>query len=246
MPSGQYDPTANGTDTAWTAVGGSPDWGVVADSNDSAYLRYASDASGYESVLIANLPADAVEVQSVTYRYRNGRSAAGAGNRGLGHRQGGTRTMIENFTLPWAAAAWADTDKAAATDPTGATWTPALFNSVQIAWGTNSSGTGGVDARMTKVFATVSYTTGAGGFVWLLASFAALALGANLLLSDMPQVADHVARATEAKSHQERRGAFIHPYGLGRQVILPGEYREAWEAWRAYTHPRYFSLDPQA
>lgn len=71
---------------------------------------------------------------------------------------------------------------------------------------------------------TFASTTSAGDFAHLVGSLIGAALGANILLRDMPGIAQAMARVWKG----------------GRNVrLLDHELEPAWQAWRAFRHPAY-------
>lgn len=223
MPAFSLDPNAVGTYAAWTNSGGVDALESVSDATDAHFIYVPAGAGPIRhSFGLANLPAEArVVVPPVVLYSRWDGAIGGMEDCWSFFRSGGVDS--DSVVAHTKDAAWHDFNNNFAVSPSGG-WTPAILNATEIGVMGTSTATA---LTMTKLQATGNYTTGGGGFAFLVVSLVGAMLGANLALADMPGIAREVART--------------HRPGEGISIIQVHEYEAALRELRA--HPfRAWSL----
>lgn len=210
--------STSGTDSAWERVGGSTKHGVMADSNDSTYLRRGASQTGRQGFGHGTLPADAAAVETPLNFISRVEGEAEGNNR--------LRTYVFDGVSTYRYTAEYNPEP----DQTALDHTFTLADPTVAEASTHEAGldkisdiAGGI--RCMKMYLNGTYIQ-SGSSAILIYNVLAPLLGAQVLLEELPAI-------TALMRHlRQPEGAFVW--------FNPHEYLQAWRDLRAHPHRRYF------
>lgn len=197
MPVISLNPTAEGTYTGFTNSGGANKTASVTDAVDSNFVWRIDNSAGYQSFVTEDLPSHAVDINSVEWMGRLGRSGIPTAKRGCFASVSGLAGYAtgENYNNDFPPN-WTDVlNKDIPTDPSAAPWTVASVNAAQVGIGSDGTGGGGNNVQCTRLYLSVDYVPATGGFAYLIGQWILPLLGAAIPFASMREIARMVRLA---------------------------------------------------